>query len=124
MGERKHPSSKAREKFAGWIKLQDRRLRAANTGGGAGWFGIETSMKNPDVSVCIGIDGNYSSPHDARGELRPTFGNPVRIRLGLRSECKENDRRDDLYDARGYDITASFGFLDGRDHITAFFVAP
>src|ERR1700694_3190783 len=55
MRKGEHPPAKVRQKFAGRIKFQNRRLRSADAGGGARGYGIEASMEDPDVAFGIDI---------------------------------------------------------------------
>src|SRR6266699_1967322 len=57
-------------------------------------------MENPDVPFGIGIDRDHRSPLHARGKLRPTLNDTVRIVLCARGHCRDDDRRDDGCDTR------------------------
>src|SRR5712692_5062620 len=86
-----YPLAKARQQFAGRIKLQNRWLAIpTDARGGAGGHGVETSMKHPDVALRIQIHPDELAPFafiHAHRERRPALDEAVRIgervRIGL-----------------------------------------
>ena len=85
--EREHAAAEAGQKFSSRVEFQNRRLRAAHARGGAGGFGVEAPMKDPDVALGIDIGPDQLSPPAAVHVLRnrrPVLDQPVRVReLGL-----------------------------------------
>jgi hypothetical protein len=81
--EREPATAEAGQKFSSRVEFQNRRLRAAHAGGGAGGFGIEAPMKDPDVALGIDIRPDQLTPPATVHGLRnrgPVLDQPIRVR--------------------------------------------